>query len=80
MFAIELPYDIGTFVKITEPLFERKKPLLCGTIVGYSVFGQTDITIFVSGYKEPWCGEYMLSEIEIMDESEIKKLKERYDE
>ena len=80
MFAIELPYDIGTFVKITESLFERKKPLLCGTIVGYSVFGQTDITIFVSGYKEPWCGEYMLSEIEIMDESEIKKLKERYEE
>ena len=80
MFAIELPYDIGTFVKITEPLFERKKPLLCGTIVSYSVFGQTDITIFVSGYKEPWCGEYMLSEIEIMDESEIKKLKERYEE
>ena len=80
MFTIELPYDIGTFVKITEPLFERKKSLLCGTIVGYSVFGQTDITIFVSGYKEPWCGEYMLSEIEIMDESEIKKLKERYEE
>lgn len=25
MFKVELPYDIGTFVKITDPLFERKE-------------------------------------------------------
>lgn len=78
MFTVELPYDIGTFVKINNPMFERKEPLDCGTIVSYSVFGSTNMTVFVSGYKEPWCGEYMLSEIEIMTEEEIKELKERY--
>ena len=75
MFTVELPYEKGTFVKIINPIFERKEPIDSGTIVGYNVFSSTDITVFVSGYKESWCGEYMLSEIELMTDKEIEQLK-----
>lgn len=75
MFTVELPYNQGAFVKITNPLFERKEPIEVGTIVGYYVFSPTDIAVYVSGYKESWCGEYMLSEIELMTDEEIEQLK-----
>lgn len=75
MYTVELPYDRGTFVKIINPLFERKKVLEVGTVEGYNVFSPTDITVFISGYKESWCGEYMLSEIELMADEEIKQIK-----
>lgn len=75
MFTVELPYDKGTFVKIINPLFKRKQPIEVGTIVGYNVCSPTDITVYVSGYKESWFGEYMLSEIELMTDEEIEQLK-----
>lgn len=75
MYTVELPYDNGTFVKITNPLFERKETLDIGTISGYTVFSPSDFTVWVSGYKESWCGEYMLSEVEPMTDEEIKQLK-----
>ena len=75
MYTVELPYDKGTFVKIINPLFKRKEPLDMGTVVGYNVFSPTEITVFVSDYKEVWCGEYMLSEIEPMTDEEIKQIK-----
>ena len=79
MFTVELPYDEGTFIKIVNPLFDRKQPIDVGTVVGYNVFSPTDITVHVSGYKESWYGEYMLSEIELMTDEEIKELKARYE-
>lgn len=75
MYTVKLPYDNGTFVKLTNPLFERKEILDVGTISGYTVLSPSDFTVWVSGYKESWCGEYMLSEIEPMTEEEIKQLK-----
>jgi hypothetical protein len=77
MFTAEFPYDFGAFVKIIDPLFERKQPLEYGTIAAYTVSSPTDITVFVSGYKEAWCGEYLLSEIEPMTDEEIEQI-ERY--
>lgn len=59
MFTVTLPYDIGALVKIPDSL--------CGTIEGYCVFDPDKITVVVSGYKEAWCGEYLLSEIEPME-------------
>lgn len=75
MYTVELPYDNGTFVKIVNPLFERKRPLEIGTVVGYNVFSPTDITVHISGYKESWYGEYMLSEVELMTDEEIERVK-----
>ena len=77
MFTVDLPYDIGTFVRIpSNPRYANTT--LFGTIVGFCVFSQTDITVYVSGYKESWAGEFLLREIEIMTNEEIVELKERY--
>lgn len=78
MFSITLPYDSGTFVKIVNQAFERKQTLNIGTVSGYTVFSPTDFTVFVSGYKEPWCGEYLPSEIVPLTEEEIKHQKKAY--
>ena len=81
MFKVELPYDIGTFVKITNPLFERKDvpKTLFGTVSGYTVLGD-GYTIWVSGYKESWGGEYLPSEISPMTAEKIEKLKGENDD
>lgn len=75
MFTVNLPYDKGTFVKITNPAFERKQPSEFGEVVGYTVFSSTDFLVWVSGHKESWCGEYLMSEVEPMTEEEIEKVK-----
>ena len=58
MLAVNLPYDIGTLVRL------KVEPFGIASISGYCVFSETEYTVFVSGYKEPWCGEYLPSEIE----------------
>ena len=77
MFTVDLPYDNGTFIKIL-PNNHGVHNTLFGTIVGFCVFSQTDITVYASGYKESWGGEFLLREIEIMTDEEIAELKERY--
>ena len=66
MINISLPYKIGTFVKVVkqdaEPIF--------GTISGYTVFNDS-YTVWVSGYKEPWTGEYLPDMILPIAEEEI---------
>lgn len=81
MFTVELPYNIGTFVKITKPLFERKNvpKTLFGTVSGYTVLGD-EYAVWVSGYKESWGGEYLPSEVSPMTDIEIEKLKGVYDD
>lgn len=34
--------------------------------------GEEDV-VMVSGYKESWCGEYLLSEVKIATNEEIKQ-------
>jgi len=74
---VRLPYEIGTFVKVSDLEFKRSKlpdEELIGTISGYTVFSD-GILCWVSGYKESWCGEFMLNEISELTEKEISELK-----
>ena len=75
MFTVEFPYDIGTFVTI------KKNKKLLGTIVCYNcVDGSlTDepFLVVVSGYKDSWCGEYILHEIEVASDKEVEEYKKR---
>lgn len=78
MIKVELPYDIGTFVKVVDPKFERKEPIYCGTVVAYTVGGEHEYCIWVSGYKEACTGEYLPEEVIPMKDEEIENLiKER---
>lgn len=84
MFTVEFPYNIGTFVRI-KPSFERKD---CndeiGTISCYNCVADkidcdgNQFCMVVSGYKESWCGEYLLQEIEPLTDEEIEVIKNKY--
>lgn len=77
MLTVKLPYTIGTFVKIINPKFKRKEPVDYGTVVAYEVCSQTDYYIWVSGYKEACCGEYLPEEVVPMTDEEIDELKKQ---
>lgn len=76
---VELPYKIGTMVKVIEKDFEREnliekyKPLY-GSVVAYTVTSETEYLIWVSGYKEAWSGEFLQKEIIPLTEAEIEML------
>lgn len=89
-FTVSFPYETGTFVKISNPEFERKKDNSrykdqIGTIACYNcVTGKEDgygeqYTVVVSGYKEAWCGEYLLHELTILTQDEIDSVKRKYE-
>lgn len=73
MIKVEFPYDFDTFVKINNPQFERKNSIEYGTIVGYTLLSD-GITVHISGYKQPWGGEFLLDEITPLTEVEINSL------
>lgn len=76
MFKVELPYDIGTFVKVKEEGFKDYNYF--GTVASYTVVDEDDYLIWVSGYKEACAGEYLPKEVTPMTDEEIEKLiKER---
>lgn len=62
MFTITFPVDTGTFVKTPDGNI--------GTIACYQCVDKTDdkddYIVMVSGYKESWCCEYLLSKLEII--------------
>ena len=64
--TVELPYEIGTFVRAMEDD-------ILGTVAAYTV-GKDGYLIWVSGYKEPWCGEYLPDTVRPLTEAEIAKL------
>lgn len=70
MIHIDLPYDYGTFVRVKD---ENGNIPYCGTVSAYTL-ASTGFLIWVSGYKQPYCGEYQLEEIELMNKSEIEEL------
>ena len=76
---VELPYEIGAFVKVIEEEFERRnlvtgpKPLY-GSVVAYTVTSETEYLIWVSGYKEAWSGEFLQKEVIPLTEAEIEML------
>lgn len=71
MFTVDLPYEIGIFVKVKP---KDEDSILYGTVVAYTV-GRDGYLIWVSGYKEPMTGEYLPEEIEPMNLEEIEQLK-----
>ena len=77
MWTVNIPYDIGTFVKISKHWDGRD--VIYGTSVGFCVFGPTDMTVFISAYKEAFCGEFALNEIELMSDEEVEELIASYE-
>lgn len=92
MFTVEFPYDIGTFVQVNDDTRgEPPKPKECwddlgdiGTIACYNCVdnSQTDdkFVVVVSGYKQAWCGEFLLREIRLLSKEEIQLVKSQVDE
>ena len=91
MFTVEFPYDIGTFVQVNNSMRgESPKPKECwddlgdiGTIACYNCVddSQTDdkFVVVVSGYKQPWCGEYLLQEIRLLSPEEVSYVVNHYE-
>lgn len=75
MFTVELPYDIGAFLKVknTDGRVEY-----CGTVAAYTVTDDGWL-VWVSGYKQPVTGECLPEQVELMTEEEIDILKGEYD-
>lgn len=91
MFTVEFPYDIGTFVQVNNSMGEESpKPKECwddlgdiGTIACYNCVDNSQIDdkflVVVSGYKQAWCGEYLLREIRLLTQDEIAIVENHYD-
>lgn len=75
MFRVELPYDIGTFLKVKN---KDGKVEYCGTVAAYTVTDDGWL-VWVSGYKQPVTGECLPEQVELMTEEEIDILKGEYD-
>ena len=92
MFTVEFPYDIGTFVQVNNSMRgESPKPKECwddlgdiGTISCYNCVTNSDkddkFVVVVSGYKQAWCGEFLLREIRLLSEDEIQLVRSQVDE
>lgn len=74
---VELPYEPGTFVKAIDTIDSDKRVEGYGTVVSYTVCSDkpNDFLVWVSGYKESWCGEYLPNEVTPLSEEEIEQLK-----
>lgn len=73
MFTVELPYDIGTFMKV----FDKDKNVeYCGTVAAYTICNDGWL-VWVSGYKQAVTGEFLPEEVEPMTEEEISELKKK---
>ena len=67
----EYPRNTGTFVIVQVGNTKR-----LGTVVCYQCVTEEDEEdmVMVSGYKESWCGEYLLSEVKIATDEEIRHI------
>ena len=79
-FTKTFPYNTGTFVIVNEEGIDMSKPrdLLgrLGSIACYQCVDEDDeLLVMVSGYKDAWCGEYLLKDIRLATDSEVKVYK-----
>lgn len=74
MFSVELPYDIGTFVKALK---ENGKVDYYGTVAAYTIC-EDGWLVWVSGYRQAVTGEFLPEEVEVMTEWEINELIKKY--
>lgn len=77
MIHVDLPYDYGTFMKAKDK--ETGDVIFCGTVVAYTVCDDGWL-VWVSGYRESCCGEFLPEEVEPMTELEIEDLMKKYGE
>ena len=91
MFTQTFPYDIGTFVIVNDD--ERGERPSSESIVGNDDFRdigtvacyqcvtdkEDDYVVMVSGYKQAWCGEYLLQEIRLLSPEEIEYVVSHYE-
>lgn len=77
-FTITFPVDIGTFV-ITDTNVDLNNPKNLkgnlGSIACYQCVDdkEDDFIVMVSGYKDSWCGEYLLSKLKIATDKQVKE-------
>lgn len=79
-FTKTFPYDTGTFVVITKRCekINTPKDLIgrLGSIACYQcVTNRDEYAVMVSGYKDCWCGEFLLEDIRLATEDEVKLYK-----
>lgn len=76
-FTKTFPYDTGTFVITYPDEVDINIPQtmigILGTISCYQCVSdkEDDLLVVVSGYKEPWCGEYLLDKIRLAKNEEV---------
>ena len=80
-FTKTFPYDTGTFVLVDLDTYDDKdqKKLInrLGKIACYQCVTEKDeLLVMVSGYKNSWCGEYLLEYIRLATEEEINIYKD----
>lgn len=62
MFTVTFPVDTGTLVKTPEGYNGAIGSYNCVTTTN----SDEDFCVMVTGIHEPWCGEYLLSQLEIV--------------
>lgn len=76
-FIREFPYNTGTFVVVDLDSYDENDPktllIRLGSIACYQCVDE--LVVMVAGYKDSWCGEYLLNEIKIATEEEVNKYK-----
>lgn len=91
MFTQTFPYDIGTFVRVSDN--RRGEPPSPESIIGHDDLGdigtiscyqcvtdkEDDYCVMISGYKQPWCGEYLLQEIRLLSPEEMSYVVNHYE-
>lgn len=79
-FTKTFPYNTGTFVIVNEDGVDISKPKALlgrlGSIVCYQCVDEDEeLMVMVSGYKDAWCGEYLLKDIRLATDLEIETYK-----
>lgn len=84
MFTVEFPYEIGEFVLVSDSYDSKPSNRFIneddidsrvGTVSCYNCVTPNEFCIVVSGYKQPWCGEFLESQIRVLDNKEVEFLK-----
>lgn len=80
-FTKTFPYNTGTFVLVDLDTYDDTDPKKLinrlGTIACYQCVNEEDeLMVMVSGYKNAWCGEYLLNEIRLATEKEVNVYKD----
>ena len=79
-FTKTFPYNTGTFVVIKDDNVDWNNPKSLlghfGSIACYQCVDEDDeLMVMVSGYKDSWCGEYLLNEIRVATDEETETYK-----